>query len=215
MNIGDGRLPRGLVGSLLLTVALLTPMRAQVIDRILAVVSGEPITLSDVSAAITFGLIPTPTGTEDRTQAAVNALIERQLQLIEVNRYVPPEPSDAEIAARLAAVRGRFEDATAFDRALAETGVTPAQLRARIRDSLRIESYLRQRFGAVYQPAEEEIVKYYRSHEAEFVRNGTLRPYADVRDEVRQRLIAERTAVLVRDWIAGLRRRADVTLLPK
>ncbi len=70
---------------------------AQIIDRVLAVVGGEPITLSDVTAAERFGLVPAPDAGGDRVQSGMNALIERQLQLIEVNRYVPPEPRDSEI----------------------------------------------------------------------------------------------------------------------
>ncbi len=96
-----------------------------------------------------------------------------------------------------------------------DTGVSEAQLRARIRDDLRIDSYLRQRFGGSYQPGEEEVARYYRSHESDFIRNGVLRPYEEVRDEARQRLVDDRAATLVRDWIAGLRRRTDVTILPK
>ena len=96
-----------------------------------------------------------------------------------------------------------------------ETGVSEAQLRARIRDDVRLETYLKQRFGGSYQPSEEEVARYYRSHESDFIRNGVLRPYEEVRDEARQRLVDERAATLIRDWIAGLRRRTDVTVLPK
>jgi len=200
---------------LILLMLFVGRLRAQIIDRVLAVVVGEPITLSDVTAAMRLGLVPEAAGNEDRTRAVLDALIERKLQLIEVNRYVPPEPSDGEIDARIAQVRARFESQAALERAMKETGVTPAQLRARVRDDLRIESYRRQRFGASYQPGEEEVVRYYRSHESDFIRNGVLPPYAEVREEARKRLVDDRTASLVRDWIAGLRRRAAVTILPK
>lgn len=188
---------------------------AQIIDRVLAVVVGGPITLSDVNAAMRLGLVPEASGKADGVQAALNALIERQLQLIEVNRYAPPEPSGAEIDARIARIRSRFDSQTAFDGAMKDLGVTAAQLRARVRDDLRIESYLRQRFGASYQPDEEEVARYYRAHESAFIRNGVLQPYDDVRDETRKRLVDERMASLVSDWVAGLRRRAEVTVLPK
>ena len=191
------------------------PLGAQIIDRVLAVVVGEPITLSDVNAAMRLGLVPGVTGSADGVPAALTALIERQLQLIEVNRYVPPEPSSADVDARLAQIRTRFEREAAFDTAMKELGVTPAQVRARVRDNLRLESYLRQRFGASYQPGEEEVARYYRAHESDFTRDGVLRPYDDVRDQARTRLVDDRTASLVRDWVAGLRRRADVTILPK
>jgi hypothetical protein len=190
------------------------PVRAQLIDRVLAVVVGDPITLSDVTAAIRLGLVP-PAGVEDRVQVALTALIERQLQLIEVNRYVPPEPSAAQVEAGLAQVRARFDSPAALESAMRETGVSEPQLRARIRDDVRIATYLRQRFGGSYQPGEEEVARYYRSHESDFIRNGVLRPYEDVREEARQRLVEDRAATLVRDWVAGLRRRTDVTILPE
>ncbi len=185
----------------------------QLIDRILAVVAGDPITLSDVTAAMTLGLVRPPAG-DDRSQAVLNALIDRRLQLMEVNRYVPPEPAEAAIDARVAEVRARFDTDVAFNAALVETGVTPAQLRARVRDNLRIEEYLQQRFGAAFQPGDDDVVRDHRSHEAEFTRDGVLRPYAEVRGEARARLIEERTGTLVRDWTAGLRRRAEVIVLP-
>ena len=191
------------------------PSRAQMIDRVLAVVVGEPITLSDVTAAIRLGLVPAPAGSEDRVQVVLTALIERQLELVEVNRYVPPEPTAAQVEAGLAQVRARFDSQAALEAAMRETGVSEAQLRARVRDDVRLEAYLKQRFGGSYQPGEEEVARYYRSHESDFIRNGVLRPYEEVRDEARQRLVDERAATLIRDWIAGLRRRTDVTILPK
>ncbi len=200
--------------SLFLTPAAGKP-GAQIIDRVLAVVVGEPITLSDVTAAIRLGFVAEAAASADREQTALNALIVRQLQLIEVNRYLPPEPSDVEIDARLAQVRARFDSQAALENAMKDTGVTPGLLRARVRDDLRIETYLNQRFGASYQPGEEEVVSYYRSHESEFIKNGVLRPYEEVRDEARRRLVDDRAASLVRDWIAGLRRRTEVTILPK
>ena len=190
-----------------------TVMRAQLIDRVMAVVAGELITLSDVTAALRFGLVPEPPAGQDRLQSALSILIERQLQLTEVNRYLPPEPAAALVDERLAAVRGRFPAQADLDTALAETGLTLAQLRDRVRDDLRIQSYLDQRFGGGLQPTEEDLVRYYRNHEAAFTRAGVLRPFGEVREEVRSQLLAERRVTLVRDWLDGLRRRADVTVL--
>ena len=196
-------------------IAAATVARAQIVDRILAVVGGTPITLSDVDAAIRFGLVPVDRGAPDARRAALERLIDRQLQLSEVDRYLPPEPPAAEIDAQVADVRARFASPETFEAALRETGMTPAALRASLRDSLRIASYLRQRFGAGYSPNDDEVLAYYRTHQPEFTRNGVVQPYADARDEARKKLMAERSAALVNDWIAGLRRRVDVTILPK
>ena len=199
--------------AVLLTVVSLCAVDGQLLDRVLAIVDGSPITLSDVTAAVRLGLVETPANVDER--AALNALIDRRLQLIEVNRYLPPEPTPEAIEARLAETRRRFASDDAFQTALKETGVSPIDLRAGVRDNLRIESYLTQRFGAGYQPGEDEVLAYYRGHQAEFTRAGTVRPYAEARDEARRQLIASRTGSMIRDWVDGLRRRIEVTLLPK
>ena len=78
---------------------------AEIIDRILAVVGGELIMLSDANLARRLALVPAPAGDQNPTRTALDALIERQLELVEVNRYLPPEPADAAIQARVAQVR--------------------------------------------------------------------------------------------------------------
>jgi hypothetical protein len=196
-------------------IILVGPAGAQIIDRVLAVVDGSPITLSDVNAAVRFGFVAVPARQPDADRAALDAVIDRRLQLIEVNRYLPPEPTAAAIDARLAETRTRFASEDAFQAALKETGMSLPDLRAAVRDSLRIASYLAQRFRAGYQPGEDEVLAYYRSHQADFDRGGVVRPFAEARDDARQRLIESRTDALIRDWIAALRRRVDVTLLPK
>lgn len=208
--------PRATVAAAVLAVIVLSgAVHAQILDRILAVVGGTPITLSDVNAAIVLGLVAVDRGAPDAERAVLDALVERRLQLSEVDRYLPPEPPPAAIDAGVAEIRARFATAEAFDAAMRETGMTPAALRATVRDSLRIASYLQQRFGAGYNPNDDEVLAYYRAHQPAFTRDGVVRPYADARDEARRKLMAERSAALVREWIAGLRRRVDVTILPK
>lgn len=201
--------------ALWLGLGLLRPSTAgaEIIDRILAVVDREIITLSDVNGAILFGLVEVPRDTTDKTQAALDRLIERRLTLTEVERYAPPEPADAMVDAAVAARRARFADSAQFEAALAASGLTADQLRHHLRDDLRIETYLQQRFGAALQPTEAELVLYYREHPAEFTRGAELRPFDEARNEVRARMVTERRAVLIREWLAALRRRSDVNVL--
>jgi hypothetical protein len=121
---------------------------ADVIDRIMAVVGGQPITLSDVTAALQFRLVEPPAGTADPLAYAVDRLIERTVVLAEVERFRPPEPDPIEITIRIDELERRAGSAAAFDKALAMTGTTRDQLRRYIRDDLRITTYLNQRFGA-------------------------------------------------------------------
>jgi hypothetical protein len=186
---------------------------AEIIDRTLAVVGGEIVLLSDANAAVKFGLIEVPAiGDEAGLRAALNALVDRQLQLFEVNRYLPPEPAASAIDARVDAIRARLGEA-GFRAALAETGMAEAQVRSRIRDNLRIESYRAQRFGAALQPTDDDLLRYYRANEATFTRNGVLQPFDDVRAAVRDQLVRERSGALIAEWLDTLRRRTEIQIL--
>jgi hypothetical protein len=121
---------------------------AEVIDRILAVVGGQLVTLSDVTAVRQFGLVEPPAGTPDPVAYVIDRLIDRTLMLAEVDRFQPPEPDPLEMTIRVDALERRAGSAAAFDKALAVTGTTREQLRRHIRDDLRMTTYLNQRFGA-------------------------------------------------------------------
>ena len=75
-------------------------VRAEIIDRVLAILPGQIVTLSDVEAAIDLGLVEVPAGT-DRIAGGLSALIDRMLMLNEVRRVAPAEPSPAAIDARV------------------------------------------------------------------------------------------------------------------
>ena len=198
--------------SLVALLAMLAPVRAEIIDRIVAVVQGNVILLSDIAAVRQLGLIVPPAG-DDPVAWTANRLIDRALMLIEVDRYAPPEPSDAAINEALASVRGHFAAQAELDRVLAASGMSAEQLRRFVRDNLRLDAYLDQRFGTTLQPSDEEVAAYYREHAPEFTRAGRLLPFDQVSAEVRAKLLTERRSRLIDDWVSGLRRRADVNVL--
>jgi hypothetical protein len=147
---------------------------AQLLDRILAVVDGAAITQSDATAAIRLGLVA-PGDAKDPLGTAVDMLVERRLMLEEVDRYAPPDPPEAEIARRLAEIRTRAGNQ--YSPILDQAGMTEEQLRREVRNDLRIEAYLQQRFGTVQSSNER--------------------------------------GAMIRDWLAGLRRRANINVLPR
>jgi hypothetical protein len=141
----------------LLLAILVAPVAApvnDVIDRIMAVVGTQPITLTDVTAAQQFRLVDVPAGSGDPRAYVLDRLIDRTLMLTEVDRFQPPEPDPIEITLRVDQMQERAGSAAAFERSLATTGTTREQLRRFVRDSLRTETYVNQRFGAILDPAE-------------------------------------------------------------
>jgi hypothetical protein len=144
------------------------PLHAEVVDRVLAVVAGDLITLTDVKAASELGFV-TPAAGVDPIRAVLNVLIDRELELAEVERYAPPEPTAEEVDREVERVRARFSSPQAFDAALARNGIDLQHVRETVREDLRIRAYLDQRFSA-----------------------------------------SDRRQQVVNDWVAGLRRRADI-----
>jgi hypothetical protein len=198
---------------LLLAALLGTSLDAQeLLDRVLARVDGNPITLSDTRAAIALGIVETPEGV-DPILSALRQLIERRLVLQEVSRFAPPEPDAATLNGQVNALEGRVGSAAQLAELEKSTGVGEAQLREIARDNLRIQSYLNQRFGSSVQATDEDAAQYYRTHLEEFRVNGQLRPFAEAEPAARQKAAAERRQGIIFQWMRELRQRADVTEL--
>jgi hypothetical protein len=100
-----------------------------------------------VTAARELGLVPAA-NPADPVRAVLSSLIDRALELSEVDRYGPPEPTAAAIEREVGAVRARFPNETALEAALARSGSNLQRLRETLRDDLRIQAYLDQRFAA-------------------------------------------------------------------
>ena len=167
----------------------------QTIDRLLAVVAGDPIFLSDVRQAETLKLIDNG-GTLAQVTAMTGApaaqmpleqLINRRLVLAEVTRYQQPAPLAADLDRALETWSARFSNEAARDAAIeSAAGGSRAAVRAFLADSLRIDRYLDQRFAAAAAPT---------------------------RDEVAAGGSDARRLALVRDWLAALRNRATVQVV--
>src|SRR4051812_40065064 len=121
-------------------------VRAETIDRVLAVVAGQLITLTDVTAAADLGL-QSPGAAADPVRAVLDKLIDRELVLAEVDRYAPAEPSAESVDREVVQVRQRFPSSAAFDAALARSGIDEKHLRETLRQDLRMRAYLDQRFS--------------------------------------------------------------------
>lgn len=135
------------MAGLLVAWALVVPLAAETIDRVLAVVAGQLIMQSDVNAVRDLGFITPPPGA-DPTGSILARLVDRELMLVEVDRYAPPEPETADVDRDMAAVRGRFPSEKAFGDVLARSGFDAAHVREIVRQNLRLRAYLDQRFTA-------------------------------------------------------------------
>ena len=186
-----------------------TPGSGEPIDRVLAMVEGQVILLSDVRAVLELRLIEPPDAA-DAIPSVLTALIERQLILEEAARYGVEAPPADEVDARLAEVVGRVGGIEAFQGRLATVGFTLDDLGQVLQDDLRIERYLARRFVSARQPTESEVAAYVRKHADEFLTDGVLPPFDAVRGDARRRLSEELRQERIDDWVALLADRAEV-----
>jgi len=139
--------PSVLIATAVLGAGFAAAPHAEVIDRVLAVVAGQVITLTDVTAARDLRLVAPATG-GDPIRDVLTKLIERELVLAEVERYAPPEPTADAVDTEVRRVRARFESDEALSAALVRSGIDEKHLRETLRQDLRIRAYLDQRFAA-------------------------------------------------------------------
>jgi hypothetical protein len=190
--------------------ALLGAGQETLVERTVAIVGGAVITLSDVRTALALALVDAAGPETERD--ATTRLVERWLVLREVSRFAPPEPPQAAIDGRLAAIEARVGSPAGLQAILERGGFTRGRLAAWVRDDLRIAAYLDQRFATAGVPGEAEVADYARRHAADLAAAGVT-----VEDRVRvarERLQAERRRELISDWLAELRRRTAVVEIP-
>ncbi|HEY6507430.1 MAG TPA: hypothetical protein VIY56_05415, partial [Vicinamibacterales bacterium] len=175
----------------------------QLVDRVVARVNGIVVFLSDVRAAVGFGLIEAG---EDAAQ--VHEIVQRLLLLGEVSRFPPPDPAPDDVAAEVARMKARVPNAAVF---LTTHGLTESDVVSMARDTLRIQTYLAQRFGPNMLVSEEAVLEYYKAHPAEFMRDGVPQPFPAVQSVARERASAERRREAVAQWLRDLEGRAEVS----
>jgi hypothetical protein len=184
-----------------------------VLDRIVARVNATIVTQSDVRQAADLKLVPADARV-DRVvaeRALTDGLVNRILILAEIARYPPPDPSVEAIAAARQQWAAQFDTKTDLPGLLARAGTTDAALQAWLRDDLRIQAYEDRRFAATAILTRDDLLKYYRDHPDEFrTPTGALTPFEQVQADLKVKLAARAREAAVRDWIVGLRARADI-----
>jgi hypothetical protein len=122
-----------------------------VIDRTLSVpVAGQVILESDIRQARLLHLVKTDLGNNDAIQMELE---NRLLILAELSRSRPPEPSAEEKAARRRTWEASFDPGVNIAERIKQSGMTDAGLDAWLSDDVKVEKYIRQRFGSVGDPA--------------------------------------------------------------
>ena len=138
----------------LVCVLMAATQAPAMLDRILVVVNGDMITLSDVRAVRVLKLLPAD-ATDDEV---VQALIDRRLVLAEMRRFQVADPAPEAVAARRTQWEGAHPDQDPA-RLFMMAGVSAGFMDRWIADELRREVYLQQRFAALDADRREAAIR--------------------------------------------------------
>ena len=181
------------------------------VDRILAVVNGEPITYSEVMEAIALlpGATPPPT-----LEEALERLIDARLMEHEARRYLQEPPSEEEGEATLRALMDRFATAEDYRATLRRLGIAEDYLRKRIQRELIVDRYVDRRFRPLVQVAQRDVEEYYRAVLLPDLPAGSPTTLVEVEPLIRNILEQRDLNRRISAWVDELKSSASIVRLP-
>ncbi|MBM3802682.1 MAG: hypothetical protein FJW26_10290 [Acidimicrobiia bacterium] len=207
--------------ALLFCLALVDPLvgAAETIDRLVAVVNRQIVTLGDVEQEMRLQELdalagdfvgPVPARREGTTQnLIVQRLIEQNLIREQIQQFPGLEVSDAQVESQFASI----EQKVGGTQKLAETKIDLRALRARLRWQLQVMKFIDYRFRQFVVVDAKEIEAYYQTQLVPELqrRNTGPPPELDAVEEgIRKILTEEKVNTQVDEWLASLRRDATI-----
>lgn len=180
---------------------LLVPFSyAEIIDRVVAVVGGRIITLSDVRQEREIRRMLGEQPINDDA-ALIKELVERALIETQMADFPGIEVTEEEVDVELR----KPEDRT----------TAPARMRDAIRTRLRMAKYFEVRFRQFIRASDDEVRKYYEEVLIPEAKNRgvtAIPALEQVADAVRKNVIEEKLNHDVDNWLESVRRRSDVEI---
>jgi peptidyl-prolyl cis-trans isomerase SurA len=185
---------------------------AIVLDRILAVVNGEIISLSEVESGLIFFDQVKPIQekgfSDSLIRTGIQNLIDHKLLLAEAKRFDVEVPTEEEMNQKLEEIQRRFNNPGEFEKALRQNVITLEDLRQKIAEHLIVDRFIEQRirFFAIVLP--DEIARYYAEHQADF--QG--KPLEEVEKDIETILLEEKEKAKLEDYLKKLRSKASIQI---
>jgi peptidyl-prolyl cis-trans isomerase SurA len=207
---GEGRRRVRMVVFVLSLFLVLPPVvGAELVDRIVAAVNNDVITLSDLQHAMAFNTALGATGGGPLLEVETReGLINRTLLVQEAIRLRFDEVSERDVDAELEKLRQRFGSDDAFLEFLARTALTEEQLRNLLGERLLVERFVTKKITLFTRVSHDEAQKYFTDHPEEF--KG--RRFPEVEKEITQRIAEQMAGQQLDLYIADLRSRAEIRL---
>lgn len=144
----------------------LAPASGEVIEKVIASVNGEAITLTELEDQLRRMGAP---DTGQARKAALDDLINRKLLLQEARRY-GIFALESEVEAELRKLSSSFISREAFEEEMRKRGISEEELRERIKEDVIIYKLVKRKFEAALPPVTDlEAAEYYRKNRDRFI----------------------------------------------
>lgn len=213
----------GLIGSLLLVLAMVSPCAAQqVVDKMVATVNAgvktELITYSDLMWQLALQPnTPLDNPTSADLNGALRLLIDQRLILQEAEKLPTIVPTPAEINNARNELARNFRTQAEFQERLQRVGLTSEKLDEIVEQRLKMEKYLDFRFRNFVVISQQEIVDYYNDVYVPRFKSrfpGRIVPTLDQsRDEIERTLMEAKIESDTDAFLATARERAEIVIL--
>jgi peptidyl-prolyl cis-trans isomerase SurA len=190
---------------------------AEIIDRIAVSVGNRAITVSDVErqqrlSAFLSGVKP-DLDLENRRKAA-EAMVDQKLVSRELETARYPEPDPTEIDELFAEFKSKyFPNDADYRAALAEYGITEAEIREQLLWQRRWLSFVGLRFRPAVQVSEQEVTEYFEKTvlpAARAANPGATFTLDEFRDQILAKLTGDRVDQQMGQWLADMRGRVEI-----
>lgn len=204
--------------SLLLLLAAAALLPAEVIDRMAISVGNQVITESQIDEELRVTAFlnneTADLSADEKKKAAARlidqALIKREMDL---SRYPVPVLSDADSAFK--DVQSHYPSQAAFEQALADHGITQAQLKEHLWWQLTVLRFVDYRFRPGIQISDSEVQAYYQQQVSKWQQQGgkPVPSLSDQRAEIESILTEQQIDENLDRWLAEARKQVPIRYL--
>lgn len=178
-----------------------TSVRAEIIDRMMAVVNNHIITLSDLGREREIRAVLGGSDSKD-DKTILKELIDAQIIEDQIAQFPGIEVTDVQLDSELK----RHPDFR---------GLTPDVVRAAILRRLRTAEFFQVRFRQFIRPTDEEVRRYYDTIFVPAAAKQGISPVPSLEqmtDAVRNNVIEEKVTHEVENWLEATRRRSGIEI---
>lgn len=186
------------------------PVRAVLVDRVVAAVNTEVITWSELLQAVGFNeaVGGKERGGRQLASQTLDGIINRKLLHQEARRLRFADVSPEEVAAEVEKFKVRLGSERNFTDLLFRLDMTGPELSRLLEERLLVERFIERKIGLIVHVSHDEALAYFEGHREDF----PGKRFIEVQKMIETALLAHKVNTEVDGYLADLHTRADIRI---